>query len=112
MNWNLLDSATLNVKAEAEGVVIARRDAARQSSPSRLERVLPALLLQLEDMEIGAAQPDSSWLIPYPQFVQLESNGIDAFENLCQWSPFPPHLCKDVHRRDRDAHTSKLPHLR
>ena len=43
-------------------------------------------------MEIGAAQPDSSWLIPYPQFVNLEANGIDAFENLCQWSPLTLEL--------------------
>ena len=28
----------------------------------------------------------------YPQFVQLESKGIDAFENLCQWSPLTLEL--------------------
>jgi hypothetical protein len=92
MDWNLFDGAALKVRAEAEGVVITRRKTAPLSYPSRLERVLPALLLQLEDMEIGAAQSDSSWLIPYPQFVQLETKGIDSFENLCQWSPLTLEL--------------------
>lgn len=86
MNWTLLNAATVNLTAEAEGVVITRHQVTERSSPSRLERVLPALLLQLEDMEIGGARRDSSWLIPYPLFVSLEANGIDAFENLCQWS--------------------------
>ena len=49
-------------------------------------------MLQFEDMEIGAAQAGASWLIPYPQFVQLEANGIDAFENLCKWSPLTLEL--------------------
>src|SRR5437899_9677087 len=92
MDWNLFEGATLNVRAEAEGVIITRREHSRLSSQSRLERVLPALLFQLEDMEIGTALPDSSWRIPYPQFVQLENNGIGAFENLCQWSPLTLEL--------------------
>jgi hypothetical protein len=85
MDWTLFNGATLKVRAEAEGVAITRHQTVLGSSPSRLERVLPALLLQLEDMEIGALQPNSSWLIPYPQFVNIEANEIDAFENLCQW---------------------------
>ncbi|PWT89246.1 MAG: hypothetical protein C5B54_09275, partial [Acidobacteria bacterium] len=87
MDWILFHAETLNVRADTTGVIITRREVARPSNSSRLERVMPALLLQLEDMEIGAAQNDSSWLIPYPQFVNLEAKGIDAFENLCQWSP-------------------------
>ncbi|HTR24877.1 MAG TPA: SNF2-related protein [Terriglobales bacterium] len=92
MDWILFEGATLTVTADTTGVVITRREVARPSNPSRLERVIPALLLQLEDMEIGAAQTDSSWLIEYPQFVNLEAKGIDAFENLCQWSPLTLEL--------------------
>jgi hypothetical protein len=92
MDWNLFDSAKLNIAAEEGGVLISRPETAQSSSPSRLGRILPALLQQLEDMEIGSAQPDSSWLIPYAQFVQLESKGIDAFESLCQWSPLTLEL--------------------
>src|ERR1700746_247391 len=92
MDWTLFNGATLSVTAEAEGVLIARHHSSVPSSPSRLERILPALLLQLEDMEIGAIQPNSSWFIAYAQFVNLEASGIDAFENLCQWSPLTLEL--------------------
>lgn len=92
MDWILFDGATASVRVEPQGVVITRRDIARPLSPSRLERVLPALMLQFEDMEIGAAESESSWVIPYSQFVQLETSGIDAFENLCQWSPLTLEL--------------------
>src|SRR5215472_8760182 len=92
MNWTLFVSPALSVTAESEGVLISRRESTRLSSPSRLERVLPPLLMQFEDMEMGSAQSNSSWLVPYSQFVQLEANGIDAFENLCQWSPLALEL--------------------
>ena len=88
MDWTLFDSPPLKVTAELEGVLISRHEKARPSSSSRLERVLPALLMQLEDMEIGNAQSKSSWLIPYSQFVQLEANGIDA-TIAGQGIPFP-----------------------
>ncbi len=92
MDWTLYSGSTATVRAEEDGVVITRQSTAKSTSSSRLERVLPALMLQLEDMEIGTAQANSSWLIPYPQFVRLEDNGIDAFENLCRWSPFTLEL--------------------
>lgn len=92
MDWILYEGSTLTVKAEDEGVALFRRRGIRSTSPSRLERILPALLLQLEDMEIGSPRSDGSWLVSYPQFVELEANGIDAFENLCQWSPLTLEL--------------------
>jgi hypothetical protein len=92
MDWTLFSGSTATVIAKAEGVVITRNSTAKSSSTSRLERILPAIMLQLEDMEIGAAQANASWLIPYPQFVQLEANGIDAFENVCKWSPLTLEL--------------------
>jgi len=92
MNWKILDEPSVSVTADSEGVLIYRPENARPSSSSRLSRILPALLMQLEDMEIGSARSDSSWLIPYSEFVQLETSGIDAFENVCQWSPLTLEL--------------------
>jgi hypothetical protein len=92
MDWTLFRGVTATVMAEEDGVVITRQATTLPSASSRLERVLPALMLQLEDMEIGVAQANASWLIPYPQFVQLDANGIDAFENLCKWSPLTLEL--------------------
>lgn len=92
MDWTLFKGTTISVEAGDDGVAIRQHRAERSSSPSRLERILPALLLQLEDMEIGFRQTDALWLIPYQQFVNVEAHGIDAFENLCQWSPLTIEL--------------------
>ena len=92
MGWTLLNSGSVIVTAEAEGVIITHGQGSRSSTVSRFERILPALLLQLEDMEIGSKQSETSWCIPYTEFAELESREIDAFENLCKWSPFTLEL--------------------
>jgi hypothetical protein len=80
------------VSAEVDGVVITRGRGSLSLMLSRFERILPALLLQLEDMEIGSKRSETSWCIPYTEFAELESREIDAFENLCRWSPFTLEL--------------------
>jgi hypothetical protein len=92
LGWTLLNSGSVTVTAEAEGVIITHGQGSRSSTVSRFERILPALLLQLEDMEIGSKQSETSWCIPYTEFAELESREIDAFENLCKWSPFTLEL--------------------
>jgi SNF2 domain-containing protein/helicase-like protein/restriction endonuclease len=92
LDWVLVNNPTATVAAEADGVVITHNANAQSSASSRLERILPALLLQLEDMEIGFPKSISSWCIPYAGFVELESKGIDAFEGICKWSPLTLEL--------------------
>ncbi|WP_109485402.1 SNF2-related protein [Occallatibacter savannae] len=91
MNWTLFEGSNITVTAEERGVLITRHEAP-QSSISRFERILPTVLLQLEDMELTVAQSESSWLVAYPEFARLEENGINAFENLCRWSPLSLEL--------------------
>ena len=92
MAWILLNGRTTTVTAEADGVIVTHGLATRSFAASRFERILPALLLQLEDMEIGFKQSENRWCIPYNQFVELENSGIEAFEAICKWSPLTLEL--------------------
>jgi hypothetical protein len=92
LDWLLLSGRTAIVTAEAESVVISHGLDAQHSAVSRFERILPALLLQFADMEIGVEKSQNCWSIPYKQFVELEGKGIDAFEGVCKWSPLTLEL--------------------
>jgi len=90
--WELLRGTRAQVTAATEGVVIAWSPAMDSSASSRFERILPALLLQLEDMEIGRKSAENNWCIPYENFIELEDKGIDAFDSICKWSPLTVEL--------------------
>lgn len=91
MNWVLLNGPSAMVSVEADAVVITY-GSIDSGRGSRFERLLPALLVQLQDMEVGFGRDERHWCIPYEQFVGLEATGIDAFESLCQWSPLTLEL--------------------
>src|ERR1700723_1122541 len=90
--WELLRGTRAQVTAAPEGVVIVWSPAMDSSASSRFERILPALLLQLEDMEIGHKSAENNWCIPYENFIELEDKGIDAFDSICKWSPLTVEL--------------------
>jgi len=96
LDWVLLNGHSARVSAETDGIVIAHGLAVgRQPEPSRVprfERLLPALLVQLHDMEAGFRQDENHWRIPYDQFVAIDEAGIDAFESICRWSPLTLEL--------------------
>ena len=54
---------------------------------TRLGRLLPVLIPQLVELDIAAIEGNAI-RIPYPNFVDLEENEIDAFSNVVSWSPF------------------------
>lgn len=58
---------------------------------SRLGRLLPGLLCQLLEMGIGQLE-NNQFCIPYDDFIELNSYQIDAFEDICPWSPFTIEL--------------------
>lgn len=91
MDWALFKGVSVSVTAEPEGVLIRRRSDTAASTTARFERILPPLLVQLEDMELGFNHGDG-WCIPYAQFVDLEAHGINAFETICKWSPLTLEL--------------------
>lgn len=92
MPWALLSGRVAKVAAENDGVVITHLAGEERSATSRFERILPAMLLQLEDMELGFRRSESDWCIPYRQFADLKGNGIDAFDGICKWSPLTLEL--------------------
>lgn len=91
MSWRLHSSPSVVIAAERDGVLISQTGTVHPSDSSRLGRILPAVMLQLSDMEIGQ-QTSAGWLVPYSQFASLENTGIDAFESLCKWSPLTLEL--------------------
>ena len=54
---------------------------------TRLGRLLPVLIPQLMELDIASIEGNAI-RIPFPNFVDLEENGIDAFSNVVSWSPF------------------------
>jgi len=91
LNWVLLNGTAAVVSVETDGVVITY-GLTKPGRASRFERLLPALLVQLQDMESGFSLGGSRWCIPHEQFVALDAAGIDAFECICQWSPLTLEL--------------------
>src|SRR5947209_10971635 len=91
MPWSLHRSPSVELTADSNGVLISQIGNRGSSDSSRLGRVLPALMLQLSDMEIGH-QTSVGWLVPYSQFADIENVGIDAFEGICRWSPLTLEL--------------------
>ena len=91
MRWELHSSPHIELSAEPNGVLIRHLERPRSSGASRLDRILPAVMLQLADMDIGQ-QTNAGWLIPYIQFANIEDIGIDAFDGACKWSPLTLEL--------------------
>lgn len=96
MTWQLAEPAeAVFLTAEEYGLRLRSRTVDFGSAVSlsavkprtRLGRLLPALTVQL--LELGFAVIDGKSLrIPYPDFVELEINEIDAFQEILPWSPF------------------------
>lgn len=89
MTWQLPEPInSVNLTIEADGVWLRNLTnlKARQAN-NRLGRLLPSLLPQL--LELGLAeQAGDNLKIPHQHFARLEEEGIDAFENVAEWSPF------------------------
>lgn len=99
-SWVLSEPADrLRLVAEANGVWLysTGRDLSdlrslRSHTPkTRLGRLLPTLVPQLIELGMAVFQ-DGGVLIPYPDFVKLEAQGIDAFDDVVPWSPFTLEL--------------------
>lgn len=96
MTWQLAEPAEgVFLTAENDGVWLRSRsldfgspgNLSAAKPKTRLGRLLPALTVQLR--ELGFAVVDGKSLrIPYPDFVELETNEIDAFQDILPWSPF------------------------
>ena len=95
LGWDLVRRPALTITATEEGVVLiagAVDSGMSNDGPLRIERLLPVLLPQLSDLELGDRQGDGSFLIRFAEFVRLQEFGIDAFEDLIRWSPFTIRL--------------------
>lgn len=99
-NWVLSEPADhLRLVAEVGGVWLysTGRDLSdlpslRSHTPkTRLGRLLPMLVPQLIELGMAVFQ-DGGVLIPYPEFVKLGAQGIDAFDDIVPWSPFTLEL--------------------
>ena len=96
MVWQLAEPAEgLFLSAENDGVWLKSlsfglSDSERRShlkAKTRLGRLLPTLIPQL--LELGLASlTGPSVCIAYNDFVELEANGIDAFDGIVPWAPF------------------------
>lgn len=92
MAWTVFEGLSATVTAIPAGVLVSCRPRTESASVSRFERVLPALLMQLEDIEAVSRPSATDWCIPYEQFVDLESRGVEAFAGICKWSPLTLEL--------------------
>ena len=96
MNWLLVEpSEGLHLSAETDGVRL-RGEGIDTSHPqelrthipkTRLGRLLPTLVPQLLELELAVAE-HGALRIPYADFVNLETCGIDAFEGIVLWAPY------------------------
>jgi hypothetical protein len=96
MNWLLVEpSEGLLLSAETDGVRL-RGEGIDTSEPlelrshipkTRLGRLLPTLVPQLLELELAVAE-HGALRIPYADFVNLETCGIDAFDGIMLWAPY------------------------
>src|SRR3989442_6480959 len=100
MTWFLAEPAdSLRLLAEADGVWLRGKSAdlndpryLRDRTPrTRLGRLLPTLIPQLIELGIAAFE-HGGVRISYPDFTELETQGIDAFESVVPWAPFTVEL--------------------
>ena len=96
MNWLLVEpSEGLHLSAETDGVRL-HGEGIDTSDPqelrihipkTRLGRLLPTLVPQLLELELAVVE-HGALRIPYADFVNLETCGIDAFEGIVLWAPY------------------------
>jgi len=94
MIWKLAEPRKkIHLSAEDNGVWLRSElsdvlTAVQNTKPlTRLGRLMPVLISQLMEMGLGAVE-NGSFKIPFQSFVDLESNDIDAFDSIVEWSPF------------------------
>lgn len=89
MTWQLKEICEgIFLTAETYGVWIR---GSYEKPITRLGRLLPTLIPQLLEMGIAVSE-DNAIRISFDNFVELEENDIDAFENIVKWTPFAVEL--------------------
>ncbi|MBL8207019.1 MAG: restriction endonuclease [Blastocatellia bacterium] len=89
MNWQLPEPIHgVSFTIESDGVWLRSLSNLKAcQANNRLGRLLPSLIPQL--IELGLAEQEGDQLkIPHHDFARFEAEGIDAFENVAEWSPF------------------------
>ena len=87
MNWQFPEPLNgVSVTIESDGIWLRNlSDLKARQANNRLGRLLPSLLPQL--LELGLAeQTEDSLRISHQNFARLEDEGIDAFDNVAEWS--------------------------
>lgn len=96
MAWRLAEPVDgLGLFAEADGVWLRDKDAdlsdprclRSRASKTRLGRLLPTLIPQLLDLGLAVVE-NGAVRIAHADFVDIEAQGIDAFEGVAPWAPF------------------------
>lgn len=96
MAWLLSEPVDgLSLFAEVDGIWLRGKDAdlsdprcLRSRAPkTRLGRLLPTLIPQLLDLGMAVVE-NSAVRIAHADFVDIEAQGIDAFEGVAPWAPF------------------------
>ncbi len=92
MIWQLAEPCEgVFLTAETDGVWIRGQNHSFDRPKIRLGRLLPVIIPQLLELDIASIE-NSTVRIPYVNFVELEDNEIDAFDNIAPWSPFVVEL--------------------
>ncbi|MDA8214253.1 MAG: SNF2-related protein [Nitrospiraceae bacterium] len=88
MTWQLTEPCEgVILCAENDGVWFRGETTIFEKPKSRLGRLLPILIPQLVELDIAIIE-NNAVRIPYVNFVELEDQEIDAFNNVAPWSPF------------------------
>ena len=81
MGWTYLKRLSYS-DCRAEGVIITHGQGSRSSTVSRFERILPALLLSIGGHGDRLRASETTWCIPYTEFVSLKQGNRRIRESM------------------------------